>query len=349
MSKQIYEKLLEDFRRAWCEHGELHFAVEIFAPSSFSTRDDPPYDPERYELLAEVALPLDADIAIAADGSNSTMFGWAAIQKGGCSAEVRASFLRLCREAGAALPVEFREQLCGLCPWHMPGPASWWLALLVRLSGASAYSHDGEYVGHVALMQPFLLCTLAIETCRLNTDDAALPGRDTEAPEAAHSGDVTASKRSKGKGEGLGCQEVAKRLEKLRLQGESYTSQHKLAKQIGCSVSTVNKAIQNTEALRAWADIKERTPAPKAVRLNDLVADNVPQSREPVPGESFTRGEAEEKLDELILEAVDIGAPRNQIKGLLEMRSLPEDDLIRAMKPYRDADDLGRFVLGHKP
>jgi hypothetical protein len=39
-------------------------------------------------------------------------------------------------------------------------------------------------------------------------------------------------------------QEAAERLERLRTQGEAFTSQHKLAEQIGCSSATINKAIK---------------------------------------------------------------------------------------------------------
>ena len=40
--------------------------------------------------------------------------------------------------------------------------------------------------------------------------------------------------------------EAVQRMERLRVQGEPWTSQHKMADQLGCSSGTINKAIKNT-------------------------------------------------------------------------------------------------------
>ena len=79
---------------------------------------------------------------------------------------------------------------------------------------------------------------------------------------------------------GMSWQEVAKRLEELRKQGEPFTSQRKLAKDLGCSASWVNKAIKETPALHGWA---KRQAAPKAQSLNEVVTDRTAESREPNP------------------------------------------------------------------
>ena len=176
MSKKRYEQLLEGFRDEWCKHRDVPFNIEIIAPSSFS-RENPPYDRERYELLAQVSLPYDATRKITPDFNNSTLFGWAIVKKDDRTTEARESFRRLCDQAGAALPSQFREHLSGLCNWHMAEPATWWIALLVFLSGQSAYARNGSYQGHVLLLRPFLLCVDAIEQCRLNTDNPEFPER----------------------------------------------------------------------------------------------------------------------------------------------------------------------------
>ncbi|MBN2290918.1 MAG: hypothetical protein JXM70_00750 [Pirellulales bacterium] len=141
--------------------------------------DEPPYDLEKYDLIAEVALPLDASRKITPNERNSTFCGYAVSAKEYRTEEVLKTFTRLCGEAGAALPPEFRDQLAGLCPWEMRSPATWWLALLVSLTGASACLPDGRYLGEVLWVRPFLLCIEAIERCRLNTDNPVFPEQNT--------------------------------------------------------------------------------------------------------------------------------------------------------------------------
>jgi hypothetical protein len=80
---------------------------------------------------------------------------------------------------------------------------------------------------------------------------------------------------------GMSCQQAAERMEQLRIQGEPFTSQHKLAKQFGCSSGTINKAIKETLSLRNWAERK--SAAPKAQSLYDVVTDGTAQSSEPNP------------------------------------------------------------------
>jgi hypothetical protein len=80
-------------------------------------------------------------------------------------------------------------------------------------------------------------------------------------------------------------EQVAERLERLRSQGEPYTSQRELAKQVHSSPATVNHAIQHTLSLRAWAASGKRRIAaqPRAQSLNDVVTDRAAQGREPDP------------------------------------------------------------------
>jgi hypothetical protein len=83
---------------------------------------------------------------------------------------------------------------------------------------------------------------------------------------------------------GMTWQEAAERLERLRSQGELWTSQHEMARRFGCSSGTINKAIRNTPGLQTWA--KSQTAAmPKAQSLTDVVTDRTVQSREPDPAD----------------------------------------------------------------
>lgn len=173
-AENIYEQLLSKYREAWLKNRDVSVHIEIFAPSSFSTYD-PPYDRNRYELLAEVSIPFYASREIDPSGPNSTTWGWAVMPKHDHSEDARESLKRLCDQAGAALPFSFRARLSHLCHWYMQEPATWWMALLVYLTRQSAYGSDGSYQGHGLLLRPFQLCIDAIEICRLNTDNPEFP------------------------------------------------------------------------------------------------------------------------------------------------------------------------------
>jgi hypothetical protein len=83
---------------------------------------------------------------------------------------------------------------------------------------------------------------------------------------------------------GMKWQEAADRMERLRKQGVAFTSQHALAKSVGCSSGTINKAIRNTLSLRPWA---KPQPAPRAEQsLDNEEADikkDLAQHSEPDP------------------------------------------------------------------
>jgi hypothetical protein len=114
---------------------------------------------------------------------------------------------------------------------------------------------------------------------------------------------ATVGTASPGEIEGLSWQEVAKRLERLRSQGEPFTSQHRLAEQLSCSSGTINKAIRNTPSLRKWA--KKPEPIPKVRSLTplgktgylDVVTDSTPQTMELDPVDEVAIREFVEKAD----------------------------------------------------
>jgi hypothetical protein len=93
----------------------------------------------------------------------------------------------------------------------------------------------------------------------------------------------------------LTWQETAKRLERLRSQGEPFTSQGRLAEQFGCSSGTINKAVQKTPSLQAWA--KQLGATPKAESINDVVMDRTAQRREPNPVDDAAVREFIERAD----------------------------------------------------
>ncbi|MCI0350195.1 MAG: hypothetical protein L0Z53_12295, partial [Acidobacteriales bacterium] len=83
---------------------------------------------------------------------------------------------------------------------------------------------------------------------------------------------------------GMKWPDVAQRLDRLRLQGEPFSSQQKLAEQLGCSAATINRAIRETPRLKPWACPGTE---PKVSRLAGPIFDGCPQSREPTPGSLF--------------------------------------------------------------
>jgi hypothetical protein len=77
-------------------------------------------------------------------------------------------------------------------------------------------------------------------------------------------------------------QDAADRLERFRAQGEPFTSQPKLAKQLGCSPGTVNTAIRETPSLHGWA---HKQAAPRAQSITEVVTDSMAQGRELNPAD----------------------------------------------------------------
>ena len=83
---------------------------------------------------------------------------------------------------------------------------------------------------------------------------------------------------------GMLWQDARDRLQRLRAQGEPWTSYKKLGKQVGCSPSTVHTAVQNTPSLHSWAK-PPTAGTPKAQSINAVVTDRTAQSKEPDPAD----------------------------------------------------------------
>jgi hypothetical protein len=117
--------------------------------------------------------------------------------------------------------------------------------------------------------------------------------------------EITAKGPTPGGGEerpadaGMGWEEAAERLERLRVQGEAWPGYREMAKRLdGCSTGTVHKAIRSTPELIAWA---KRQAAPRAQQSLDNekagTKENVPQQREPDPAEEVTDAELRARFE----------------------------------------------------
>lgn len=80
------------------------------------------------------------------------------------------------------------------------------------------------------------------------------------------------------KPDGMTWKEAAERLNRLRLQGEAWTSHEDMSGRLGCSAATTHKAVQKATELQAWA--KPQAPAVlRAQSTTDVVMASTPQSR----------------------------------------------------------------------
>ncbi|HYW80447.1 MAG TPA: helix-turn-helix domain-containing protein [Thermoguttaceae bacterium] len=139
---------------------------------------------------------------------------------------------------------------------------------------------------------------------------------------------------------GLTYQEVAKRLETLQTQGQAFTSQRKLAADLGCSPSTINRAIKETPSLDLWAN-PERCSTPRAISLNPVVTDNVSQRCEHDPSEIVEDADVDRAMRYLLEEA----KPEERAK----INAMSQDKRRElAMLVANDPDKYNR-VLSRKP
>jgi hypothetical protein len=130
-------------------------------------------------------------------------------------------------------------------------------------------------------------------------------------------------------------QEVAKRMEQRRLQGDPFTNQRTLAEELSCSVSTINKAIKKTPSLQTWAE--PQGSVPKAQSLTAVVTDRTEQSREPNPVDDAARREYLDRDDLTPQE-------RSFFIGLS-----PENQLFYVNDPDQLSKILGRKAWSFQP
>ncbi len=137
-------------------------------------------------------------------------------------------------------------------------------------------------------------------------------------------------------------QEAAERMERLRQQGEQFTSQPKLAEQFGCSSGTINKAIRNTQALHAWARVGA---IPKAQSINAVVTDSKPQERELGPEDEAAIREFIETANTETRAWFLALSPSDQIAYLNDPDANPTADDVTTEGKGR----LHKRILGRKP
>jgi hypothetical protein len=140
----------------------------------------------------------------------------------------------------------------------------------------------------------------------------------------------------------MSWQEAAERMERLRQQGEQFTSQPKLAKQFGCSSGTINKAIHNTPALRTWAMVDA---IPKAQSINAVVTDTKPQERELGPEDEAAIREFIETADSETRAWFLALPPADQIAYLND----PDANPIAEDGTTKGKGRLHKRILGRKP
>jgi hypothetical protein len=122
---------------------------------------------------------------------------------------------------------------------------------------------------------------------------------------------------------GMSLKEAVDRLERLRSQGERFTSQRELEKRIGCSLGTVCKALKETEELRLWSERPEASPRVVGQSRNPGpgAAERAAISREPNPADAAAEAELRElsetdaKLRELIEKNPDERAFCNEMQA----------------------------------
>ena len=182
----------------------------------------------------------------------------------------------------------------------------------------------------------------------LVSDDGPLRMPRTEAERAnntpvgdmgGHSAEPPSDTEPLGEAEGMRWQEVAERLERLRLQGEPFTSQGKLAEVLGCSSATINKAIKNTPSLHPWAQRPDAAPRAQSLSgwkpgeaYTDVVTASRPQTRELNPEDEVAIRE--------YLEREDLKPEERAF-----FNSLSTEDQL----DFLDDPDKHRKILGRKP
>ena len=99
----------------------------------------------------------------------------------------------------------------------------------------------------------------------------------------------------------LTWQEAAKKLERLRRQGEAFESMEYYGDEFGCSKSTIKKAIDKTNILQPGAR-PAMASNPIAQSLSDIHIDNIPQITESDPADYIPDEDVDKILEKLVNE-----------------------------------------------
>lgn len=113
-------------------------------------------------------------------------------------------------------------------------------------------------------------------------------------------------------GAGRDWRQVQLELLAKRERGEPYTSARKLAMELGCSDSTIRKAIKHSETLGGWAKRSMPGTPASARSLNDVILDTKPQSREANPLDQVS----DEESDQIFRRLLDQASKEERLKLL---------------------------------
>jgi hypothetical protein len=131
---------------------------------------------------------------------------------------------------------------------------------------------------------------------RLHTEAMAKP--EVRSGQQAGTGAKDKGESTEPESSGMTWPQVAERLVRLMKQGEPWTSQRKMAEQIGCSLWAINKAIKETPDLHKWTNARSAQEAdPRAQSITEVVTDRTSQSRELDPTDDLAIREFMEKAD----------------------------------------------------
>ena len=139
-------------------------------------------------------------------------------------------------------------------------------------------------------------------------------------------------------------------------QGERYTTQQDLARRLGCSGATINKAINDSDTLKGWmARHRESKASPRATSLNEVIADNAEQTREPGPADALPDEDVDNALARLIEQAEPSERARLSNMSPEQRREVARLFLEQTKEPDSEPPDLSagkprrNRLLGRKP
>lgn len=240
---------------------------------------------------------------------------------------------RLLARAGGALFSPQRVDTMGVVGQHDP-EALWGLFLFSRLQDAPSgfTSEQGEGESHMTVLRnPFAASIRAIKI----EDPSSEPSDDAAQTD---------------------WRDVQERLLSLRGQGERYTTQQDLARRLGCSGATINKAINDSDTLKGWmARHRESKASPRATSLNEVIADNAEQTREPGPADALPDEDVDNALARLIEQAEPSERARLSNMSPEQRREVARLFLEQTKEPDSEPPDLSagkprrNRLLGRKP
>ncbi|QDU94521.1 hypothetical protein [Lignipirellula cremea] len=161
-----------------------------------------------------------------------------------------------------------------------------------------------------------------------------LPASDTTISEIEKQDQHLANERTSPKQ--MSRIEVIDRLLLKKRSGEPYTSMGKLAKDIGCSSSTIQAAMQDKLELSFWRSSK--TTKPKVHQLSNIDCDTISQDCEVSPSSQFSDEEQDAALQELVDQAT--AAERAKILG----KTIAEKQTLANLILEQSQDDESEHV-----